>query len=390
MLNRLVHGVVPAKPHTALYAPPAAGTHPSSRVHYETCWTRGGFEGPFTIVYHERPPQAWRADGALLPCTPERASASFARRHFQTDRLPASLGASAERQPLLWHPTLSVSVLTLTASDQAYRLDADRDELLFALNGSGFVRSALGDLDFGAGDYVLLPKGLLHRIELRAKEARLLSLSFSEGVGIPRRFRNDAGQLRMDAPYSHRDFRSPNFQGPIDEGLREVWVFGRGGRQRFVCSASPLDVVGWDGSVYPIALPILAFQPRVGSVHLPPTVHGTFDSAGALVCSFVPRPLDFHPGAIPCPYAHTSVDMDEILFYVSGNFGSRRGIGVGSLTYHPAGVPHGPHPGKYEESIGRIHTDEVAVMLDCKVKLEPTQAACAVEDTAYEASFAAS
>src|SRR5262249_47858240 len=135
---------------------------------------------------------------------------------------------------------------------------------------------------------------------------------------------------------------------------------------------SPLDVVGWDGAVYPFAFPILLFQPRVSSVHLPPTWHGTFAARGALISSFVPRPLDFHPDAIPCPYPHSSVDIDEVLYYASPKFTSRRGIGPGSITFHPAGIPHGPHPGLYESSIGERRTEEIAVMLDCERPLTPT------------------
>jgi homogentisate 1,2-dioxygenase len=146
-------------------------------------------------------------------------------------------------------------------------------------------------------------------------------------------------------------------------------------------------VVGWDGSVYPWAFPIRNFQPRVSAVHLPPTWHGTFEAAGALICSFVPRPLDFHPDAVPCPYPHSNVDIDEVLFYVEGEFSSRRGVERGSLTHHPRGVPHGPHPGRYEQSLGMQRTEEVAVMLDCRLRLLPTRAALEIEDTSYDASF---
>jgi homogentisate 1,2-dioxygenase len=191
----------------------------------------------------------------------------------------------------------------------------------------------------------------------------------------------------MDAPYSHRDFRRPEFRGPIDEGIREQ-VVRRGRRfHGFTLARSPLDVVGWDGTVYPWAFPILNFQPRVGLVHLPPTWHGTFAARGALICSFVPRVVDFHPEAIPCPYPHSSVDVDEVIYYVSGHFTSRRGIGPGSVSFHPAGIPHGPHPGAYEASRGQTRTDELAVMLDCMLPLRPTRAAETVEDRTYQDSF---
>jgi homogentisate 1,2-dioxygenase len=179
------------------------------------------------------------------------------------------------------------------------------------------------------------------------------------------------------------------FRGPLDEGIRDVVVKRGGAYHGLRHRHSPLDVVGWDGTVYPWAFPILAFQPRVSSVHLPPTWHGTFAARGALVCSFVPRPLDFHPDAVPCPYPHSSVDVDEVLYYVSGDFASRRGVGPGSITLHPAGVPHGPHPGKYEASVGAKRTEEIAVMLDCHRPLSRTEDAASVEDTGYDESFAA-
>jgi homogentisate 1,2-dioxygenase len=217
----------------------------------------------------------------------------------------------------------------------------------------------------------------------------------------------------MDAPYSHRDFRRPVFAGPRDEGLRDLVVKRDDAFHGFRYAHAPLDVVGWDGTVYPWAFPILNFQPRVGLVHLPPTVHGTFATRGALICSFVPRLLDFHPDAIPCPYPHSSVGCDEIIFYCAGQFTSRSnvepskgstppatgsvgqsppsptrpGVGPGSISHHPAGVMHGPHPGAYEGSIGARSTDELAVMLDTTKPLHATDAARSVEDPEYHASF---
>jgi len=390
MLERLCFGELPAKPHTALRGP-------DGRLRYESCSTRQGFDGPFTIAYHLERPQALEAAGDPLAVPlalegrpgsepPRAPRPGFARRHYRTNELPSEhAGAST---PLLYNADLVIGCRKPTRDDTSYHLNAGADELLFVQSGSGTVRTPLGDLDFRAGDYVCLPKGILYRLLIDASQPQhYLSLEFGDGLGIPRAFRNAVGQLRMDAPYSHRDFRRPAFLGPRDEGLREVWVKAGETRQRFLYGHSPLDVVGWDGSVYPWAFPILAFQPRVSSVHLPPTWHGTFDATGALICSFVPRPLDFHPDAVPCPYPHSNVDIDEVLFYVDGEFSSRLGVGRGSLTHHPRGVPHGPHPGRYESSPGARHTEEVAVMLDCRLRLLPTGAALEIEDAAYEASF---
>ncbi|MBC7171665.1 MAG: homogentisate 1,2-dioxygenase, partial [Polyangiaceae bacterium] len=216
---------------------------------------------------------------------------------------------------------------------------------------------------FEALDYLFIPKGIIHRLVLEGA-SRLLRIDCMRGFGLLRKYRNALGQLRMDAPYTHRDFRRPSFSGPVDEGIRDVVMLRRDGAHAFRYASSPLDVVGWDGLVYPWAFPILRFAPRVGMVHLPPDAHGTFEAENLLVSSFVPRPLDFDPEAVPCPYPHTSVDCDEVIFYARGEFTSRRGIDVGSLSLHPSGIAHGPHPNAYEESVGRTRTEELAVMLD--------------------------
>src|SRR5205085_8454829 len=242
--------------------------------------------------------------------------------------------------------------------------------------GGGLLRTMLGDVRFDAGDYVHVPRGLVHRfVPEPSKKQFWLSIECLGGMSIPKQWRNETGQLRMDAPYCHRDFRPPTFVGPTDELMRQLLVKRGGAFHGFLYDHPPLDVVGWDGAVYPWAFPILNFQPRVGLVHLPPTVHGTFATRGALICSFVPRLLDFHPDAIPCPYPHSSVGCDEIIFYCAGQFTSRKGVGPGSISHHPAGVIHGPHPGAYEGSIGTRSTDELAVMLDTTRPLRATDAA---------------
>jgi homogentisate 1,2-dioxygenase len=289
---------------------------------------------------------------------------------------------------LLFNEDVVIGVSRGEGQDRAYFSNGDADELVFVQRGAGTLKSVFGDLEFGAGDYLVIPKGVLHRFAPAAGEQFWFRVECLGGLGVPPALRNQAGQLRMDAPFCHRDFERPRFVGPLDEGIRHVVVKRGGAFHGFEFRDSPFDVVGWDGSVYPVALPIRRFQPKVGAVHLPPSVHGTFEARGALICSFVPRPLDFRPGAIPCPYPHSSVDMDEVLFYSSGDFVSRRGIGAGSVSHHPAGVPHGPHPGAYEASLGARTTEELAVMLDCERPLCATAAALAIEDTGYHAGFA--
>jgi homogentisate 1,2-dioxygenase len=385
MIERTSQGELPRKHHVALRGG-------DGRLRYEHCFTRQGFDGPYTILYHlERPHEAGQAEPAGGFPLPEAASVSaIARRHYRSGELAAGGAAALARIPLLFNSELVISVGRPDASDDAYFSNADADDLLFVLSGGGTLRSWLGDLAFRALDYVFVPKGLLHRFELLPDlEQRWLWIEAKSGLSIPSAFRNGSGQLRMDAPYCHRDFRAPLLRAPLDEGIRR-WVVKRGDVfGASVLARTPLDVVGWDGAVYPFAFSILDYQPRVGQIHLPPTVHGTFSAGGSLISSFVPRLLDFGPDAVPCPYPHSSVDIDEVLFYASGDFTSRRGIGAGSLSHHPAGIPHGPHPGAYEASLGKARTEELAVMLDVDRPLARTPFAARVEDLGYHASFAA-
>jgi homogentisate 1,2-dioxygenase len=389
MLDRVVAGDIPAKHHIALRGP-------GGELRHEECFTRDGFDGPYTILYHLRRPHTQEvADvphGWLPPAaTPDRA---LAKRHYETGKVLEGRNAMPFGPPvdarvaLLYNRDLTAGVAFPDAADPCYVANGDGDELLYIHAGGGVVRSVLGDLHFQQGDYVYIPRGMLHRIIPDATLAQhWLWFELAGGMHLLTQWRNEVGQLRMDAPYSQRDFRRTEHTGPLDEGIRDLAVKRSGRWHGFRYPDSPLDVVGWDGTVYPWAFPILAFQPRVGLVHLPPTWHGTFAARGALVCSFVPRPVDFHPDAIPCPYPHSSPSCDEIIFYCSGNFTSRRGVGPGSISHHPAGIPHGPHPGSYERSIGTTRTDELAVMLDCFEPLIPTPAALAIEDPRYHASF---
>lgn len=384
MLDRWSAGELPRKHHVALRGP-------EGELRFEECITRLGFDGPYTILYHRERPHLQRAaearHGFRLPRAVEPRP--LRKRHYRTFALPRGGGPAIDaRVPLLFNADVVASVSFPDREDPVYFVNGDADDLHFIFEGGGVLRSQFGDLRFEAGDYVCVPRGTLHRFLPDPGVSQWwLGLEFPGGVGLLSQWRNAVGQLRMDAPYCHRDFRRPVHEGPRDEGIREL-VVKRGDRfHGFVQDHSPLDVVGWDGSVYPWAFPILAFQPRVSSVHLPPTWHGTFSARGALICSFVPRPVDFAPDAVPCPYPHSSVDVDELLFYCRGNFTSRKGVAPGSISHHPAGIPHGPHPGAYEASLGSRETSELAVMLDCFLPLAVTPEAVAVEDGAYHESF---
>ncbi len=382
MLDRMQLGDVAKKHHIQLRGP-------TGELRYEECFTRDGFDGPYTIMYHLRRPHTHRLaqpnHGWLAPIAP--AERALAKRHYRTAQLANRGGPPIDaRVPLLFNADVIAGVAFPTAPDPIYSADGDADQLVYIHAGGGTLRTLLGDVVFAQGDYVFVPRGLLHRFIPEGVQ-HWFWLSLTGGLHVPKQWRNDTGQLRMDAPYSHRDFKRPAFIGPLDEGIRDLVVRRAGTWHGFTLADSPLDVVGWDGTVYPWAFPILAFQPRVSSIHLPPTWHGTFAAKGTLICSFVPRLLDFHPEAIPCPYPHSSTHCDEIIFYCAGNFTSRKGVGPGSISHHPMGVPHGPHPGSYEGSIGAVRTDELAVMLDCFAPLSATAAALGVEDPGYQDSF---
>ena len=391
-MERRVAGEVPPKHHIAFRG--VAG-----ELRWEECLTRDGFEGPYSILYHVHRPHEHRVvegarAGGLQGYAPPAAAGGdrpLQKRHYQSQRLARAGGSPfARRQHLLFNEDVTLSVLFPDQPDPVYVSNGDADDLYWVFKGSGMLRSVFGDLRYGPGDYVYVPKGVTHRFVPDAGvDQYWLAMAFPTGMYLPRQWRNDVGQLRMDAPFCHRDFRGPEPIGVVDEGIREVAVKRQGRWTVFQVPHTPLDVVGWDGAVYPFVFPIRCFQARAGLVHLPPTWHGTFAAKGALVCSFVPRAVDFHPDAIPCPYPHHSVDMDEFLFYADGNFTSRKGVGPGSISHHPAGIAHGPHPGAYEASIGVRSTDELAVMLDTYRPLLPTADALSVEDLGYHTSFVA-
>lgn len=387
MIDRMQAGSVPAKPHTI--------HREGDRLTYEHCFTRQGFDGAYSILHHRHPPThatEWRAsERGWKPPQPAPAEI-LQRRHFQTPRLPTGGRMIDARAPLFFNADLTVLNARPDRDDDVFFANNDGDELHFVLEGRGVVETMFGHLPFGPGDYVFLPRSVLHRWTFT--EPGHLFITEAHGwLDIPKNFRNATGQLRMDAPYTHRDFGRPQWPA---EGLadasenapRQVVVKKSGRFTEYTLAHSPLDVVGWDGTVYPFTFAIEKYQPRTGLVHLPPTIHTTFVGQRFVVCSFVPRVTDFHPEAIPCPYPHSSVDCDEILFYVRGNFTSRRGVGPGSISFHPAGVVHGPQPGAYEASIGTTRTDEMAVMLDTFAPLTPTTLAVGIEDPDYMASWA--
>jgi homogentisate 1,2-dioxygenase len=384
MIHRLQRGAVPAKHHTALRI--------DGELAFEHCITRRGFDSYYTIAYHRRPPHWVDSQEDVGPHPGHAVPAwdgALRRRHFLPSQLLPGGAPFVSRKLFLANRDLGIWFCRPDRDDDCLVANADGDELTFVHEGSGRVECALGIVEFSAGDYVYVPRALPHRWRL-AGPAFLLVIEGRSGIDLPKQFRNHGGQLTMDAPYCHRDFREPAWPegGPAALAApREMLVLRHGRLTRQILANDPFDVVGWDGQLWPFAFPIRAYQPKTGLVHLPPTTHITFAGGGFVVCSFVPRLVDYHADAIPCPYPHSSVDCDEFLFYVDGNFTSRKGIGRGSVSLHPVGLPHGPHPGRYEGSIGTVRTDELAVMVDTFDPLLPTDHAKAHEDPGYNQSW---
>lgn len=369
---------------------------PGGGVYYEECFTRRGFDDQYSILYHVHP---ITDDAVLSPSTrgwpaPVEApppDGALKRRLFQSRAVPAGGSVLDARIAVLFNEDITVLFARPDKTDDVYFSNGDGDELVYVFEGEGRLESSFGWLPFRTGDYVWIPKGTIHRWHFATGTNHLMFFEANQGIHVPRQFRNPAGQLKMDAPYSHRDFVRPEgfawTPEASDSGPHRVVYKRRGRFSERQMPHHPLDVVGWDGTVYPVAFAIEKFQPKTGLVHLPPTIHTTFAGEGFVVCSFVPRVVDYHPEAIPCPYPHTSVDCDEIILYVRGNFTSRKGVGPGALSLHPAGVPHGPHPGAYERSIGTQRTDELAVMVDTFKPLRTTANALAIESREYHGTW---
>ena len=389
MIDRQAMGLLPDKPHTTL-------RDKDGKLFYEEMHTRGGFGGPFTYFYHRYPITAHTETGPSdrgyrPPMAASGPPHPLRRRLYLSERVATGGQLLDKRTPVFFNSDVTVLLARPTVSDDAYFANGDGDELWFVQEGKAKLESMCGWLDVVAGDYVWVPRSLIHRWHLETSELRLICFEAHTGLVVPSEFRNPVGQLRMDAPYTHRDFVRP--VGPIatadqvQDGPRELLVKKSGVYTRYQLERPPMDVVGWDGFVYPWAFNIEKYQAKTGLIHLPPTVHATFASAGFLICSFVPRVTDTHPNAIPCPYPHSSVDCDEVILYLRGNFTSRRGVEPGAISLHPAGVAHGPHPGAYEASIGAKSTSEMAVMMDTFKPLQPTEQAMALEDPAYHESW---
>jgi homogentisate 1,2-dioxygenase len=388
VLHRHTLGKLPPKPHTTFYE--------DGKLLMEQCLTREGFDGPFSILYFRHPPTDETAVEQVslpgfCPVAPI-GEQQLQRRHLRTQDLRLEGDWLAARRTLLMNDDIHMGISKPTAPAKDFFTNGDGDELFFVTEGCGRVESVYGWLPFKQHDYVLIPHGTPYRLHMTGDTGTLLVFEGRPELSIPRNFRNAAGQLTMSAPYTHRDFRAPGELLAYDKRLHG------GPPYRLVVKMNdrltvrlfehfPHEVAGWDGFVYPVAFNIHDYQPKTGQIHLPPTAHTTFAGRGFVICSFVPRVVDYHARAIPCPYGHASVDCDEVLYYVEGDFSSRRGVGPESISLHPMGIPHGPHPGRYEASVGTKRTEELAVMCDTLKPLRLTAEAESIEDKDYHQSW---
>ena len=374
-------GRMPRKRHIAF-------RKPDGGLYNEQLMGNEGFTGPSSLLYHIYPPTTVKAVRRIREIKYEGEPRRMLKhRHFLTSRMERGGSPTLDRKLVMYNDDIAVLFAVPDQADEHFYRNAQGDEVVYIAEGEGTLETQFGDLPFTQGDYVVIHRGIMHRYRF-TKSARLLIMESRGYVRPPRRYLNDYGQIVEGAPYSERDMKIPRELKTHDErGDFPLVVKQYNGLQEFILDHHPLDVVGWDGMFYPWTFNINDFEPIVGKVHQPPPVHQTFQGDGFVICSFCPRPYDFHPEAVPAPYNHSNVDSDEMLFYASSEFMSRKGIEYGSITLHPDGIPHGPHPGRAEASIGAKATNELAVMMDSFRPLKIAREFVAYEDDKYQFSW---
>jgi homogentisate 1,2-dioxygenase len=362
---------------------------PQGNLYAEELLTTHGFSGPMSLAYHINLPTEvykWEDMGPVGPTL--LTDEALHQRHLLTGKMTPFGTAVTGRIPLMGNADVIWNQVLVAEQMEGFFKNAEADEVLFVHDGSGTLETMYGDIPFSPGDYLLIPRATIWKIRFDTLPVRMIVIESHGEVTIPKRYRNDYGQLLEHAPYHERDFRPPTELKTYDEdGEYEVVVQARGRHTKYTYKFHPFDIVGWDGFCYPYAFSIHDFCPIVGKLHMPPPIHQTFQGAGFVICSFCPRMLDFHPEAIVIPYNHSNVDSDEVLYYCNDKFGSRKGIQEGSITLHPLGIPHGPQPGAVEASLGATKTEELAVMLDTYRPLFLTKEALALEDPNYWKSW---
>ena len=364
---------------------------PDGTLYYEQLFGTIGFAGMSSLLYHvHRPTMVKRVEASVDVRPVAAVDQNLISRKLEGFKVAAHPDFLGGRTPVLFNSdvTLSLSAPTASMAEDEFYKNADCDEVLFVHDGSGTLHTMLGNIAFRPGDYLVIPRGMIYRIAFDGPANRLLVIESTSPVYTPKRYRNHFGQLLEHSPFCERDFRAPSELETHDAlGEFTIRIKKEGFLHDYVYASHPFDVIGWDGYHFPYAFSIHDFEPITGRVHQPPPVHQTFETDGFVICSFVPRLYDYHPESIPAPYNHSNIDSDEVLYYVEGDFMSRIGIDRGYISLHPAGIPHGPHPGTYEASIGKKGTEELAVMVDTFRPLKVTQQALDIEHPDYLTSW---
>jgi len=359
-------------------------------LYREQVFGTAGFAGITSILYHYNNPTMVKEVLGSVDVRPKIAvECKLHSRKLEGFNVLPGKDYLDSRVPIMFNSDLTIELASPPKiEEEVFYKNSDQAETIFVHHGSGVLETMFGNIVFGMGDYLVIPKGIIYRFKFNSNENRLFIVASTAPVFTPKRYRNNFGQLLEHSPYCERDFRTPS-ELVVHEGLGDylVKIKKNGLIHDYIYAAHPFDVVGWDGFLFPYAFNIKDFEPITGRIHLPPPTHQTFEAAGFVICSFVPRLYDYHPDSIPAPYNHSNIDSDELLYYVDGDFMSRVGVKPGQLTLHPAGIVHGPHPGTIEQSIGKKETPETAVMVDTFKPLHLTQQALDLEYPDYYKSW---
>ncbi|MBN9483922.1 MAG: homogentisate 1,2-dioxygenase [Bacteroidetes bacterium 43-93] len=377
-------GTIPHKRHTQF-------RKPDGGLYSEQLFSTEGFSSNYSLLYHIHPPTQIIKAEEPIDVSPKPAHDNILKhRSFQGFNIKPEADYLKSRKIVLFNNDVQITLAAPSKGlTDSFFKNADADEVIFVHEGTGVLKTQYGQLPFGYGDYLVIPRGTIYQIEFNDENNRLFIVESFSPITYPKRYLSRYGQLLEHAPYCERDIRKPQDLITIDEkGEFLINTKKKGLLYPITYANHPFDVVGWDGCEYPYAFSIHDFEPITGRVHQPPPVHQTFDAHNFVICSFCPRLFDYHPQAIPAPYNHSNIDSDEVLYYVDGDFMSRKHVTRGMITLHPAGIPHGPHPGAVEKSIGAKETKELAVMVDTFHPLKMTMEAHGIEDEGYIMSWA--
>ncbi len=376
-------GKIPSKRHTTF-------KKEDGSLYQEELFGTAGFAGMSSLLYHIHPPTVVTEIKDLGSVAPKIAvEKNMKAISFKGFSLKPEADFLESRKTLFVNNDLHIGLAAPKSFSKDYFYkNGDADEMLFIHVGSGTLRTNYGNIPFKYGDYLIIPKGVIYQMDFDTEDNRILYVESFEPIFTPKRYRNNFGQLLEHSPFCERDMRLPeNLETHDEKGEFLVKIKKQGNMWEYVYGNHPFDVVGWDGFHYPYAFSIHDFEPITGRIHMPPPIHQTWESVGFVVCSFVPRMYDYHPESIPAPYHHSNIDSEELLYYVDGDFMSRNDIEKGQITLHPGGVPHGPHPGAIERSVGKKETGELAVMIDPFRPMSITEDALKLQVDDYHKSW---